>query len=124
MTFLFLKMCRNCMIFFVLAKDRGKQKAGGMMARDGTLEAAGGERGVLLEGAFECWGGFCLQVVILEGARGGVGGFANREMGYCHQRRHAHCKPINDRRWHDVHFSSKSQCTSTCAIKSLFPPYQ
>ena len=41
------------------------------MARDGTLEAAGGERGVLLEGAFECWGGFCLQVVILEGARGG-----------------------------------------------------
>ena len=43
------------------------------MARDGTLEAAGGERGVLLEGAFECWGGFCLQVVILEGARGGGG---------------------------------------------------
>ena len=53
MTFLFLKMCRNCMIFFVLAKDRGKQKAGGMMARDGTLEAAGGERGVLLENTFE-----------------------------------------------------------------------
>ena len=61
------------MIFFVLAKDRGKQKAGGMRARDGTLEAAGGERGVLLESTFECWGGFCLQVVILEGARGGGG---------------------------------------------------
>ena len=34
------------------------------------------------------------------------GGFANREVGYCHQRRHAPCKPINDRRWYDVHFSS------------------
>ena len=61
------------MIFFVLAKDRGKQKAGGERARDGRLEAAGGERGVLLESTFECWGRFCLRVVILEGARGGGG---------------------------------------------------
>ena len=48
------------MIFFVLAKDRGKQKAGGERARDGRLEAAGGEWGVLLEGTFECWGGVLL----------------------------------------------------------------
>ena len=47
------------MIFFLLAKDRGKQKAGGMRARDGTLEAAGGERGVLLENTFEMLEGRC-----------------------------------------------------------------
>jgi hypothetical protein len=112
------------MIFFLLAKDRGKQKAGGMRARDGTLEAAGGERGVLLENTFEMLEGRSAYRLLFSRALEVARSFANREMGYCHQRRHAHCKPINDRRWHDVHFSSKSQCTSTCAIKSLFPPYQ